>query len=950
MTPERWAEVERLYHAALARSGDARATFLADACAGDASLRQEVESLLAQASGEAGFLSTPAAARAGELLGDGPSVIGRQLGPYTIVERLGAGGMGEVYRARDNRLGREVAIKILPQIFTSDPNRLARFEREARALASLNHPHIGAIYGLENLDGTPALVLELVEGDTLAERIEKGKGLKAQGSGLPVAETLDIAKQITEAIEAAHERGIVHRDLKPSNIKITPAGVVKVLDFGLAKAAAGDTSNAGVSQPAGIKTGGTREGAILGTAAYMSPEQARGHAVDKRTDIWAFGCVLYEMLTGRRAFEGDSATEILARVIEREPDWTALSPALYPRIRELLRACLEKDPKMRRRDMGDVRIEIEHVLSGRARTAAPIVEGTPRERAWLVWVVATVLAAALAVAIARPYFTRPAEAPETRLDVSVLEMPDPSGFAISPDGRRLAFAAVRSGRHQLYVRSLSLDADTARPLSGTDAATLPFWSPDSRSIGFFAGGQLKRVDLDGGLVQTLANAAPGWGGTWGPNGVIVFAPGAGPLFQVPASVGETVAITKISAGQSSHTFPWFIPGSRQFLFYAAGTEDAQGIYIGSLDSTDTSRIAAADAAAAYLSPGWLLYGLQGSLVARRFDVARRDLSGESVTVSESVWVGAAHGAFSVSSTGVIAYRTGGINPRQLTWFDRSGRTHGTFGELNRAGQLNVALSPDGQRAAVQRTIQNNTDIWLIDSAREIRFTTDAGGDGWARWSPDGTRIAYVSNQTTPSAVYQKAANGAGPDERLVKGLTCDWSPDGRFLLYIAVDPKTRGDLWVLPLHGDRKPFPLLATSAIEQWGQFSPDGRWVAYQSNESGRFETYVRPFPGPGGQWPVSTSGGIQPRWRRDGKELYYLAPDGKLMAASIDAKGATLAVTTPVALFQPHIVGGGTWFVGNAQQYDVAPNGRFLVNVETESGSPPVTLVLNWKPKQR
>jgi Tol biopolymer transport system component len=475
----------------------------------------------------------------------------------------------------------------------------------------------------------------------------------------------------------------------------------------------------------------------------MSPEQATGKAVDRRTDIFAFGCLLYEMLTGRRAFEGDSVSEIVAQVIEREPDWNALPQALHPRLRELLRRCLEKDPKKRRRDVADVRMEIEQVLSGPAQAAAPRVDAASRGRTRLAWAVATVLAVALAVAIARPYLSRPQEAPETRVDVSTPETPDPTGFAISPDGRRLVFVAFRNGQAQLYVRSL--DADTAQLLSGTEGATHPFWSPDSRSLGFFATGQLRRIDIDGGRLQTLAQAVPGQGGTWGPNGVILFAPTqTGPLFRVPASGGEPVVVTKIGIGavRSAHVFPSFLPGGRQFLFYVPGPVDARGIYLGSLDSPETARLTDADTAGVYAPSGWLLFARQGALVARRFDPARREISGDAVTVAESVAYGG-HGGFSVSATGLIAYRTGGTNPRKLRWCDGSGRALGTLGEPDRANLLNPELSRDGRRAAVQRRVQNNVDIWLIDAGRTTRFTFD--GALYPVWSPGGDRIVFAGS-------------------------------------------------------------------------------------------------------------------------------------------------------------------------------------------------------------
>jgi serine/threonine protein kinase len=868
---------------------------------------------------------------------------GTRHGVYELTARIGEGGMGAVYRATDTSLGRQVAIKVLPAVFAQDAERLARFEREAKTLAALNHPHIAAIYGFERASGTQALVMELVDGDDLSQRLARG--------AIPLDEALPIATQIAEALEAAHEQGIVHRDLKPANIKLRHDGTVKVLDFGLAKAL-DPGARPDISQSPTIASPAmTQAGIILGTAAYMSPEQAKGRPVDRRADVWAFGCVLYEMITGRQAFQGESVPEILAGVIERDPDWSHLPTALPVRLHDLLRRCLTKDPKKRRRDIGDVRIEIEQALSDPPSMAAPVANQTSSRPARLAWIIATILAVALAGAIARPYVSAPTESVETRVDISTPETPDPTALAISPDGRRLAFVAARNGQPQLYLRSL--DADMAQPLSGTEGARIVFWSPDSRSIGFFDGSQLKRIDVTGGLVQSVSSAVPGLGGTWGPDGVILFAPGLqGPLFRVPAAGGTPVAVTTLAAGQASHQSPVFLPGGRQFLFYASGTSDARGIYVGSLDSSETTRLTDADTAGVYVAPGWLMFGRQGGLVARRFDPARREVSGDPVIVATSVALaggGGARPALSVSATGVVAYRIGGTNPSQLTWFDRSGKALGTIGEPDRAVLLNVSLSPDDRVVAVQRTVENNSDIWLIDSARTTRFTSEPSTEFFPMWSRDGTRIAFTSNKTGESGLFQRAASGAGTDELLFASprlkFPADWSRDGRFLLYVETSPTTGGDLWVLPMDGDRKPFPFLTTSFQTTWGQFSPDGRWVAYQSNESGRYEIYARPFPGPGGQSTVSTSGGVYPRWSPDGKELFYLAPDGRLMAAQV-VTGTTLNAAAPVALFQTRIVGGGASIVGSRQQYDVASDGRFLINVATESAPQPITLILNWQ----
>ena len=876
--------------------------------------------------------------------------VGTRLGPYEINALIGQGGMGEVYRARDGTLNRDVALKVLPESFARDPDRLGRFKREAHTLASLNHPNIAAIYGFEESNDTPALVLELVDGPTLADRIAHG--------AIPIADALSIARQITEALNAAHEYGVVHRDLKPANIKVRPDGTVKVLDFGLAKIIEGERVGAAAAasqSPTITNPAMTLAGVVLGTPAYMSPEQARGQAADRRSDVWAFGCVLYEMLTGRPTFPGESISDIVARVIEREPDWSRLPVGVPARVRELLRHCLEKDPKKRRRDIGDVRLEIERAMSEPAQ--ASIADGPSRSHMRLAWIVAALLAAALAVTIAWPYIVPSTAGRETRVDVSTPDSPNPFGFALSPDGRRLVFEAYRGKQPQLFLRSLN--EDTAQPLSNTNGARLPFWSPDGRSIGFFQDSQLKRLDLDGGLVTTLAKAEPGQGGTWGPNGMILFAPTqTGQVFRMPASGGEPVAVTQLDKGHTSHRFPALLPDGHAFLFYVLGTRDVRGIYLASLDSTDTTRLTDADTAGEYLTPGWLLFARQGALLAHRFDLSRRVLSGDPVTVAESVAVSVVPlGAFSVSATGTVAYRSGEGKPSQLTWFDRAGNVVGTLGEADRSGLMNVALSRDGRRAAVERSPQTNTDIWVIEADRMPRVTSDS--DASARfplWSPEGDRIAFNSRGGT-GIIYVKASSGS--DELVASSskvrILCDWSRDGRFILYFEIDP-IRGagaDLWAIPMSAslaDRKPSRVLSTGFRNAWGQFSPDGRWIAYQSDESQRFEIYVSPFPGSSRKSLVSTSGGAYPRWSPDGRELYYFDPDGTLMAVSIAVTGDSLDVGKPVSLFQPRIVGGGASQPGYRQQYDVAPNGRFLINVTLDSVPEPIRLILNWDPSRK
>ncbi len=954
MTPERWRRVEELYHAALTRDESNRAAFLASACAGDAEMLRQVQSLLAHHVSNGGVLDGQAMAAAAQLIsGVGESQItGRRLGVYEVQERIGAGGMGEVYRARDTRLGRDVAIKILPSIFTSDPARLARFEREARVLALLNHPHIGAIYGLEDADGVRALVLELVDGDTLADRIARGR--------IPLPEILTIARQIAEALEAAHDKGIVHRDLKPENIKITPDGVVKVLDFGLAKAVFGDAATADLSQAPTMTVGGTKEGLILGTAAYMSPEQASGRTADKRADVWAFGVILYEMLTRRRAFEGETASVVLAKVIEREPDWTMLPASTPPRLRELVRRCVRKDPKARLQAIGDARIQIDELISGATDEAGAVVtQPRPQRSARLAWSVAAlslVVAAALAIP-ATWYFRRGAPEPLlTRFEVPTPPTSNPASFALSSDGRLLAFVATVDGAPRMWVRPL--DQVRAQPLAGTEGASYPFWAPDGRAIGFFADGKLKRIDLGSGGVQELANAAAGRGGTWNSDDVIVFAPTAdGVLMRVMAAGGTPVAVTHIAPGvNASHRFPQFLPDGRHFLFLQPFSQSGtQGVYVGTLDDIrEATRVLAATTAAVYATPGNLLWVHQGVLVAQRFDLSRMALRDEPIPIVQDAGVDGAvyRGLFAVSATGVLAHRAGRGDWRQLAWVDRAGVTQRTVGPPDENALNSPELAPDDKRVAVSRTEQGNTDVWLIDTSgdRASRLTFKSSLEGLPLWSPDGLRVVFGSFFNASSGVLlHKAASGAG-DEKPLPALgefqkPFAWSPDGH-LLYGIRHPKTGADIWALPLAGDPTPVPFLRTLADETAGQFSPDGRWVAYQSNEAKSAQIYVQPFPGPGGKWQVSTAGGSQPRWRRDGNELFYVAADNHLMAVPIadGADPSTLKAGTPVPLFRTRLA-SGTSISPDKPQYAVASDGRFLMNLSVEGAASPIMVVLNW-----
>ena len=902
---------------------------------------------------------------------------GTRLGVYEITAQIGEGGMGEVYRATDTTLSRQVAIKILPDVFAADPERLARFEREARTLASLNHPHIAAIYAVEKSAGIQALVMELVEGDDLSQRIARG--------AVPLDEALPIAKQIAEALEAAHEQGIIHRDLKPANIKVRTDGTVKVLDFGLAKAMeSAPGSSPGMSMSPTITTPAmTQAGMILGTAAYMSPEQAKGRVVDKGSDVWAFGAVLYEMLAGRRVFEGDDVSDTLARILMKEPDWTILPATVPPAVVNVLRRCLQKDRRQRIRDLGDVSLALEGAFETAAsQTPASATPAWLRGR--LPWV-ALALAALVIVALAIPTVrhlreTPPPAPPETRTEIVTPATGQPTSFALSPDGRQIVFVASGDGASRLWLRSLA--ATTAQALAGTEGATWPFWAPDGRAIGFFSQQTLKRLDLGGGgavgTLQTLAPATNGSGGTWSADGVIVFAPSlTDPLMRVSATGGAAAAVSAVGPQQFGHTSPYFLPDGYRFLFNMRGSPGTTGIYLGALDKSAPTRLTLADSPGVYLPSGpasvdasreggWLLWVRAGTLLAQRLDVAQAALTGDPVTLADGVAVNPEtfQAALSVAATRLVAYREGGGSQRQLTWVDRSGAARGVVGD---PGASAPRVSPDGGRVVVWRMGQGNIDLWLLDGARAGRFTFDAARDDFPVWSPDGARIVFRSLRTGPGDLYQRLTSGAGAEERLLASdqgkIATNWSPDGRFLLYLSIDPQTNGDLWVVPMVGDRTPSVFLKTPFREVYGAFSPDGRWVAYHSNESGRPEIYVRPFVPPlvppgaagvaagaaAGQWQVSTAGGIHAVWRPDGRELYYLNPEGAMMAAPITVTGATLEPGAPVVLFPTRIVGGGV-DSQQGRQYDVAPDGRFLINTELDSAAAPITLLMNWNPEAR
>ena len=953
--------ISDLYHRALECTPDERGAFLGEACAGDAALRGEVESLLRYEPDSAPFLETPAAVALGDLAGapDRSQMIDRQLGPYTIVAPLGAGGMGEVYRARDSKLGRDVAIKILPSHFTADPERRARFAREARLLATLNHPHIGAIYGLEESDGVTALVLELVEGPTLADRLARGP--------LPVDDALAIARQIAEALDAAHEKGIVHRDLKPANIVLqsglNAAGVpsgdmcAKVLDFGLAKTLAVGLEGDLTRHQSG-SLDGTEEGRILGTPAYMSPEQARGQAVDKRTDIWAFGCVLFEMLSARRAFDGNTISDTFVSILERDPDWKALPANTPSSIRTLLERCLRKDPRKRLHDIADALIEIDESTHDRRdinRGPSPWAQAT---RTWLPWLLAAAIAATGWVML-RP---RPAALLATPALVEVaVGAPDNSrfagqGIAVSPDGRHIAFIATSRIGSSLWVRSMN--TLEPREIPDTNGARNPFWSPDSKTIGYFQDRSLKTVPLNGGAPFTVSAAGPAAGlhsssgsGTWSSTGIIVFGPlEDGALQSISAKGGTPTPVTVPKGTTLGDRWPWFLDDGQHFLYLAGDTSFE--LRVGSLTGAAAEIIGRFESHAAY-GAGYLFFVRGGNLMAQRFDPDNRKLLSDPIDLGRRTGVEPHNqrGMFAVSAAGPLVYRAAARTKSQLTWIDRSGSPRGTVGDVG--VYINLDLSQDERRLAVSRMTEKDGrsefDIWTIElsSGNATRLTDDY--PAWQfdpTWSPDGQRLAFnekpIPTVKGPFGLSILASNGSGDGESLVpsKGTGGsvtgpDWSASDT-IVYSKTDGSD-ADLWTIDMSGDRKPRLFLDTKYGEANGTLSSDGRWIAHQSNASGRVEVYVRPFPAREPAQRISREGGMYPAWRRDGRELFYLAPDGTMMVASFDPRTGT-AAAAPQTLFATPLP------PGNNHPYAVSADGqRFLIPLPLDA---PPRLILDWR----
>jgi len=976
MTSDRWEEINRLYSAAVDLEEKERPTFLEKACDGDQELRREVESLLAYDQQAQQLLDRPAMQMAAEkLAGEPPSLVGRKLGPYQIQVVLGAGGMGEVYKARDTRLNRTVAIKVLPRLLSERADLRQRFEREARAIASLNHPNICALYDIGRQDGIDFLVMEYLEGETLSKRLKKGP--------LPTAQLLRTAIEIATALDQAHRHGVTHRDLKPGNIMLTKSGA-KLLDFGLAKhRALSPTANPPSSlsplargtpggQDAGEPGAGTEtkslteEGMILGTLEYMAPEQVEGKQADSRTDIFAFGVLMYEMATARKAFEGESKASLAAAILTSEPPAITKIQPLTPRaLNRLVKRCLAKDPEDRWQSARDLTSELKWIAEAGGTLALSEAAGLKpiaavRRREQLAWALAVILLIAAIVSVFSYLQVIRAPAPAV---ISEILPPEKTQFVgppvLSPNGDAVVFTATdESGKSMLWVRSF--DSLTAQPLAGTEGGTSPFWSANGRRLGFFADGKLKILELSGGPARVVADAPVTGGGSWNREGTLLFVPDYSKgLYQVSASGGAPVPVFKLDTSKYwGCAWPKFLPDGKHFLYYAGAFDPASsGPYFASLDGKENRLLLKGDSSTTYAS-GFLLYLLDRTLMAQAFDPERGQIQGDAHPVAARILDDSQnhYSFFDVSENGVLIYQAGdSLKERRITWFDRAGKEL-SAGEKGSYDSLR--LSPDGAKLAFKAG-DPTTDIWVDELARGVHMplTNDPGIDYTSpTWSPDGRRILFGACGKSRLGIYQMNSNGAGGQELLLPAETSDpgiwptsWSPDARFALFVRGNPSNpMQNVWLLPLAGDHKP-RLFVQNAFD--GQFSPDGRWVAYSSMQAGKFHIYVVPFDAtkvlntgpeavtsPVGKCQISASGGVIARWRGDGKEIFYLGGSNQIMAAEVDGRSNSFAARKEQALFR--LPEGFGW-------YDVAPDGKRFVMTTQKVGNPnpPLTLVMNW-----
>jgi serine/threonine protein kinase/Tol biopolymer transport system component len=890
-----------------------------------------------------------------------PLSAGTKLGPYEILSAIGAGGMGEVYKARDTRLDRIVAIKVLPTHLADRSELRERFEREAKTIASLNHPHICVLYDIGQQDGIDYLVMEYLEGETLAQRLQKGP--------LPLEQVLQFAIEIADALDKAHRKGITHRDLKPGNVMLTKSGT-KLLDFGLAKLKQEVApANVPLSELPTANDPLTAEGSIVGTMQYMAPEQLEGKEVDARTDIFAFGAVTYEMATGKKCFEGKSQASLIAAILEREPPaMSSLQPMTPPALDRGVKKCLAKDPDERWQSTSDLKTNLEWIVEGESLVKSSTVKHNPwRERAG--WMLASTFLSALAF-FAAGHYRAPSTGDPARFSVDPPEKAVFSGavnltvpvpqFALSPNGRTIVFVAKAAGAEpMLWMRRI--EQVTAHALSGTESAALPFWSPDSRWLGFFAKGKLEKIAATGGPVQVLADDADPFGGSWGADDSILFARFSDSIFRVSSAGGVVTPVTKLDTShqERAHQWPQFLPDGRHFLFQVrGGLAEQRGIYVGSLDGTAKKLLMRSETSGVYALPGYLLYLEGDTLLGQEFDGEHLEVRGQPFTVAEQVGCSTGFNiAVSASSTGMFAYAAAILRLGRLTWFDRAGNSTGSVGP--EGDYPDFRLSPNGDTLAVSLADPKlwNPDIWLTDLTRgsQSRITSGSALNASSVWSPDGTRILFRTNRNGATELYEKSAGGGGNEDvvlteetQLAAGIQSpnlvpsDWSPDGRYVIASVPDKTTGDDLWLVPFGNDRKPVKFLGAPSDQMHGNFSPDGRFVAYTSNESGRFQVYVQTFPLTDRKWQVSTDGGYEPRWRGDGREIYYLSDDRKLMAVSV---GAGPSFDVPKVLFQTRVPEG---VASRRTHYVPSRDGRrFLINTQTSDALPnPITVVFNWQ----
>ncbi len=875
---------------------------------------------------------------------------------YTIVSKIGEGGMGEVWRARDPKLGRDVAIKVLPASLSENEERLRRFEQEAQAAGALNHPNILVIYHIGTHEGAPYIVSELLEGEELRDRLNQG--------AIPLRKVIDYAQQIVGGLLAAHEKGIVHRDLKPENLFITNDDRVKILDFGIAKLSAQPQSTSPDISEDATRRVLTNPGMVMGTVGYMSPEQVRGQATDHRSDIFSFGAILHEMITGRRAFRRETMAETMTAILKEEPEeLSASNPNINPSLERIVNRCLEKKPERRFQSTADLSFALEALgqpstsSSGRELTSAASVAVAETKRSvWrgrLPWIALGVLALAV-IALSALYFSN-RSANETRATrLSFIPPPEqafndthPDAAVIAPDGRKIAFTATSTdGKSMLYVRNL--DSSEVRLLPGSENALEPFWSPDSRAIAYGSNGKLKRSDLTGANAQILCDSARLIGGTWNKDGIIVFGPGYSmQLMQVPAQGGEPKLVEmKTEGNKGEHRSPYFLPDGRHFLFLWRN-----GLWVGSLDSPELKQISGVDRSVAlYAPPGWLIFVQNDSLVAQPFDAGKLALTGEPIPIITGAKNIPGLRRFSVSDNGVLVWQGQWQRDYQLVWYDRDGKR---TGEIDAPMKVPVGqspmLSPDGKRLVVRRTMGSvgpDSNIWVVDLDKGTGLRITSTFSQMPVWSPDGSRIAYNNGNN----IVVKAANGSGDAETLLPqtAFPAAWSPDGRFIIFMVRGVKTRMDLWALPVFGERREYQLSNSPFDEQDPQLSPDGRWLAYSSDETGDYEIYVQSFSADGklgaDKKRVSTAGGKLPIWRRDGSELFYVAADRQMMSSSVKTGGTEFQFAAPKPLFKTRTLAleGGVF-----REYDVSPDGqKFLIGTLIgDTKAQPPTVILNW-----